>query len=338
MVKANIQMLRRKIKTLRKQLSEMDFSGSEAKPDIESDFWQTFMNITLELDQFEGAVIRINHETASEINQLLEQIITSLEEYNHWREKMREMEKLFMLNILRPGYILKQAIRQRKYLEGEYTRIRTGIVNRGYDSLHDVEADIRKVLVHGDRAFEADDRSFADEQNQEENLRQLAEDLDPQTIAETYNEDQILQDFKRIVLPAIHPDTSDTPKETFLTIYEAYEAEDYLLMEAYVAQYRGKFEIDDEQDPLAVQKTLSEVQKDYHRLAGRLDRRLKALKQELTPEELEDDEKVKAHLNHQREEIRRLIKGEAEKVFDLREKIEGLIQLYIQIHSETDHE
>jgi len=242
-----------------------------------------------------------------------------------------------MLNILRPGTILKQARRQRKYLEAEYTRIRTGIIDRGYDSRHDVEADIRQVLVHGESAFEADQRSFTDEQVQKAHLRGLAEDLDPQSVVETYNEDQVLQDFKRIVLPAIHPDTSDTPKETFLTIFEVYETEDYLLMEAYVAQYRGKFAVDDNQDVLTLQETLSEFQQDYHRLAGRLDRRLKALKQELTPEELEDDEKLKAHLNSQREELQGLIKRETEKVFDLREKIEGLLQLYLQIRAEDDH-
>jgi len=334
----NIQMIRQKIKDLRKQLSDLEIDRIKAEPDLGSDFWETFMNLTLEIDRFEHAMIRINLETVSDINQLREHISTSMSEYNHWREKMREMEKLFMLNILRPGYILKQAIRQRKYLEAEYARIRTGIVNREYDSLHEVEADIRQVLVHGENAFEADQRSFTDEQVQEAHLRGLAEDLDPQVVVEMYNEDQILQDFKRVVLPAIHPDTSDTPKETFLTIFEAYETEDYLLMEAYVAQYRGKFEVDDKQDPLALQETLTEFQKDYHRLAGRLDRRLKALKQELTPEELEDDEKLQAHLNSQREELQRLIKGETEKVFDLREKIEGLIQLYLQIQSENDHE
>ncbi len=147
------------------------------------------------------------------------------------------------------------------------SRIRKGIINREYDSLQAVEAEIRQVLVQNEETYPADQREFTDEQVKAEELRHLAADINPHIAQETYNEEQILQDFKRIVLPAVHPDTSDTPQETFLAIYEAYETEDYLLMEAYVAQYQGEFEIDGKADPLDLQETLSAYKENYHRLA-----------------------------------------------------------------------
>jgi hypothetical protein len=329
---------RRKILNICQQLAELELDRSDADPDIGSEIWQKFLKLTLELDRCEQAVIRINNEMLSDINQLQEQITGKITDYNHWQQRMREVEKLFLVNILRPGYVLKQAKRQRKYLEKAYADIRAGIVERRYHTLQEVEAHIRKILVHGEHAFEADDRSFTDEQVQEQNLWQLAEDLDPIMNTEAEEEDQILQDFKRIVLPAVHPDTSETPKDTFLTVFNAYKEQDYLLMEAYVAQYRGKLSIDERQDPLEVEQSLTQFQQKYHRLTGRLDRRLGTLMKELTPEELEDSEKIKEHLHKQREELRKLIQIETEKIFDLREKFDGLIQLFIQIHREDAHE
>jgi len=338
MTDEKMRNFRQKIINLRQQLAELEIQRSENDPANGSEIWQKFLDLSLELDKCEQAVIHINNMTLLDINQLQEQISGKIDEYNHWRNKMREVEKLFLVNILRPGYVLKQAKRQRKYLEKSYADIRTGILEQRYHTLQEVEADIRKVLIHGEHAFEADSRSFTDEQVQEQNLWQLAQDLDPIMIAEAQDEDQILQDFKRIVLPAVHPDTSETPKEVFLTVFGAYEAEDYLLMEAYVAQYRGKLSIDESQDPLEFEKSISQYQQKYHRLAGRLERRLSALMKELTPEELEDSEKIKDLLLKQREELRKLIQSETEKIFDLREKLDGLIQLFIQINREDNHE
>ena len=329
---------RRQILELRQQLSKLENQRKGSDPDSGSEIWQEFLDLSLELDKCEQAIIGINNEMLEDINHLQERISRKIDEYNHWRQKMREVEKLFLVNILRPGYVLKQARRQRKYLEEAYEDIRTGIIDRRYHSLQEVEVHIRKILVHGEHAFEADSRSFTDEQVQEQNLWQLAEDLDPIMISESQEEDQILQDFKRIVLPAVHPDTSETPKDVFLTVFSAYQAEDYLIMEAYVTKYQGKISIDENDDPLDVERDLMQVQQRYHRLAGRLDRRLSALMKELTREELEDSEKIRDLLLKQREELRELIQRETEKVFDLREKLEGLIQLFIQTHRKDNHE
>lgn len=281
------------------------------------------------LDQSEQALMQINSQTASEINLLRTQIIDSLDQYNRWRRRMREMEISFLANVLRPGYILKQATRQKSYLEKEYARIRAAIINGDYESIQALEVDIQRVLAYSEHAFEADERSFKDEQFQENVLLELAKNIDAQNFVEDKNEAQIIQSFKRTVLPAIHPDTSDTDQETFLTVFEAYTTEDFLLMEAYVVQYQGDLEIDDQDDPIKVQDSLSTNYADYQRLAGRLDRKLKSLQKDLTIEEIEEPDKLERHLKQQQEELRRLISIETQIIFDLRQKIEGLIQFFL---------
>lgn len=310
----------------------MDDPRAQINPHQEESLWQEFLTLSVALDQAEQALMKINRETVSEINHLRAQISEDLEAYTHWRKLMRETEVSFMANIVRPGYILKQAIRQKAYLEKEYLRIRTGIVEGDYVSIQALESDIQGVLTHGEHAYEADERSFQDEQIQEKNLFNLAKAMENQNIEADNGEEQIIQSFKRIVLPAIHPDTSETNQETFLTVFEAYTTEDFLLMEAYVAHYRGDFEVDDHSDPIKDQDVLSTYQEDYHRLAGRLNRKLQSLQKDITKEELEDPEKLQHNLVQQREELKQLIRDETQIIFELREKIEGLIQFYLDVN------
>ena len=89
--------------------------------------WQQLVEVSHRLNQAEAVVARLNQETKAEINQLREAIIAMLGQYNHWWEQMRVMEELFLVNIVHPGYYLKQAIRQREYLEQEYGRMQRGI-------------------------------------------------------------------------------------------------------------------------------------------------------------------------------------------------------------------
>jgi len=134
------------------------------------------------------------------------------------------------------------------------------------------------------------------------------------------------------VLPAVHPDTSDTPKEVFSTVFESYKLQDYLMMEAYIAHFSPAETIDEDADPLKILESLSESSKKYHRLAGRLEHRLSQLKKELTSEELENPEKVRENLQKEQKEIRKLIQIEMEKIQSIQEKFENLIQLYIDLN------
>ena len=331
-IKERIELYRQQLLRLRREFTKLESRRAQAPPNEHAEFSQEIVDLCLEMDRLEEALWRVNRATAQELNQLRAEIVGNLEQFNHWRKKMREMEKLFLVNFVRPGFILKQAVRQREYLEDAYQRLRKAIISRKIKTLHELEREIGKVLNHADSAYEADQRSLEDEAIQEKNLWEISKNLEPQQIVEQVDEDQIRRDFKKIVLPATHPDTSDTPVETFLTVKEVYEEGDYLLMEAYVAQYRGEISVDEEEDVLEVQDHLDECVYSYHRLSERLNRKLNALKKELTPEELEDPEKVQKLLTDQRDEIRNLIQLETEKIFELRNNIQDLVQFYLDTH------
>lgn len=327
---------RQEIMNLRKHLSELETrrlrNGANADPEL----WQSFMMINEMLVRHEDSLTLINAGIDDDIRQLKVQISANLEDYLRWARSMQEMEKSFAVNVLRPGYILKQATRQRKFLEKEYARLRSAIVEEHYPTLQPLEADIQKILAHSDSAYQPDQRSFVDEQIEENDLWKTIANFDTTDLVVGDQEDEIEQDFKRFVLPAVHPDTSDAPNETFLAVMAVYKARDYLLMEAFVSQYNPLIKFDDQQDVVATYDKLCEEQNAAHSLSERLTRRLDALKKELSKEEVDQPEQVLQNLNHQREEIKQLIQSETEKIFQLRENIQRLVQFYLQLKGGGD--
>jgi hypothetical protein len=131
------------------------------------------------------------------------------------------------------------------------------------------------------------------------------------------------------VLPAVHPDTSYTDAETFKTVFEVYEKRDYLLMEAYIAQYRGDLASDPEEDPFAALEQACELQDQYQALLARLQRRVDYLVKDLTPEELKDPEEVRRRMLAQRDEIRVRIQTETEQILHWRELLENLVKFFM---------
>lgn len=338
MTEKQSQKIRQQIIQLRKQLSALETRRSADPMDSNNDIWDSFLHLNQELSQLEQKLLTINDSITQDIQQCRDQIITNLQEYNRISQGMREMEKFFLMNFLRPGHVLKQATRKREYLEKEYSRIHSGIIDHLFHTLQEVGAEIRKVLMHSDTAYTADQRSYEDEQVKEVNLWEVVESIDPQDIVEDVDEDQITNDFRRIVLPAVHPDTSETPKEVFLTVMGVYKTLDYLLMEAYVVQYREETEPDteSEQDVLLNYDILSQRQREYHRLSERLDRRLNAIKRELDPIEINQPDKVRENILKLREEIKHNIQREGEKIFELRRKIQELTDFFIQVKRMDD--
>jgi len=336
MAQTQPQFIRQQITQLRKQLSKLEAERTEVKTNEPSSLWETFLKLNEELNQFEQMLAKINQSLEDDIHQCRQEIVANLDEYNRISQSMREMEKFFLINYLRPGYILKQAKRKREYLEKEYTRIRSGIIDHRFKSIQDVEAEIRNVMVHSDQAYQADQRSYKDEEVNEFNLWEIVESLDPQDVLEEYDESQIRDDFKRLVLPATHPDTSETPREVFLTVMSVYKASDYLLMEAFTAKYREDVASEPEQDILILHDQLTKQQAEYHRLSGRLERRLAAIRKELDPIEIDQPEKVKENILKLREDLREAIQLETEKIFELRNKIQELTDFYIQFKRTED--
>ncbi len=325
---AKIERYLRKIRRLRQQLSDLEARRQQAQADDSAGVWEDFQHISSELAEVEERLTRINRYTLTEINQLRETIVERLADYQTWREKMRQMEALFVIHILRPGYIYKQALRQRKYLEKQYERLRHALTLGEYASAEELEADVRQALEHSRTAFKPDQESFQDEvlrKEEQEAARTLAGQFDVTEIEEAVDLEALESEFRRVVLFATHPDTSDTPPEVFLTVKEVYEQQDALLMSAYVAQYRGEIALE-EADPLAGQERLSRFQAAYHRLAERLARRLKKLLEELTPQELKDPEKLRQTYVQRREELLALIQEETQQIQQLHEKIGSLPQ------------
>jgi hypothetical protein len=242
---------------------------------------------------------------------------------------MREVEQLFLTSIVRPGYRLKQAVRQREYLQGEYNRIRRGIEIERYASLQELESDIHRVLTHSETGFEADQESFEDEVLKEESFIKTPDQIELDDLVDEFEKDDLVREFKRVVLPSVHPDTSDTPGEVFKSVFEVYERRDYVLMEAYTVQYRGEIEPDPEEDPIEFLEGACDHQDRYERLLGRLRRRVEHMMKEITPQELEDPHRLRAEFQEQRDEINQRTRQESERILELREKIEALVQHYL---------
>lgn len=325
-----IEFLRSRIIHYRRLLNDLEARRTQYAHGVPQEIWNQLTDVSRRLDQAERRLSQINTEQVAQINRLRMEIIKSLEEYNHWREQMREVDQLFLTNIIRPGYRLQQAILQREYLEGEYKRIRLGIEYESYTSLVELEADIRSVLTHGDAAFEADEEKFKDEALREKEILERVKDLGVDGRVDEFKKEQLVREFKRIVLPAVHPDTSDTEESIFKTVFEVYEKRDYLLMGAYTAQYRGEIEMDPEADALEFLELASQYQDEYTVLKTRLVRRVEHLKRDLTPEELEDPERVQESMRQQRWEIQERIQQEAEQIIELRNKLEGLSSHYLE--------
>ena len=336
MTDQHTRFLCREIKKLRKQIAELESGLFERGPNINPELWQMFQSVNSELVQYEQSLSRVNQGIVEDLQQMKTEISGFLADYMRSVRSLREMEKFFAVNILRPGYILKQASRQRKYLEESYAKLRAAVIEAQFDSLQTLESEIQKVLVHSESAYKPDPSSFKDEQTEENALWEMIDNFKVKDRDDVDHEKSIEQDFKRIVLPAVHPDTSETPNEIFLEVMAVFQAKDYLLMEAYVAEYRELADLNGQQDLIAVFESCSEDQKAYHCLLERMKDRMNALQSQFTHGELDQPEQVKQDLIQQREEIKQSIQAEAEKIFQLRQKIQDLTHLYLQMRRKDD--
>jgi len=324
------QVIIDRVTRFRKKIANLESRRAEYDADVPSEIWQELVDLSRWLDREERKAQAAGRIKSKQVNDTRTEIIETLEQYNHWREQMREVEQLFLANIVRPGYRLKQAVRQREYLAGEYDRIRRGIKRGKYFSIEELDEDVRRVLSYGDKAFESDRESLEDEILQEKNPYKGLSQFDVDDLVDEFEKDHLVRDFKRVVLPAIHPDTSDTADEVFKTAFEVFEKRDFLLMEAYIVEYRGEIEPDPDEDPVEFLEGACAYQDKYQALHGRLVRRVEHLVRDLTPPELEDPEVVRREMLRQRDEIRDRVQVEVEHILQLREQFEGLAHVYLE--------
>ena len=310
----------------RKQLIAVETKCSQFQGDVPAQVWLELVEISRRLEQAEEQIRQACHKLAGEVNQLRGEIMTQLSDYNHWRDQIRQVEEQFLLYIVRPGYQLKLAVRQRERLEQAYQRIYEGIQREGYPNQEELAADIHRVLAHDAAASEVQEDVPDETLEQEESLYDTLINVTVDDVEEAISREELVKEFKRIVIPKIHPDTSNTSNEVFINVYESYKKGDPLLMEAYIAEYRGEIAPEKEADVLESFDQINNLWKRYQRLLIRLARRFEGLKKDLTQQELENPEKIKPKFADQRQEILSRIQDEAEKILYWRGKIEGLLK------------
>jgi hypothetical protein len=326
-MKEDIQHYEKQIILLRKQLADLEINRSQYQSNVPAVIWQELANVSHQLEQAEQKIKDFNVEIIGDLNHARAQIITSLEEFMHLQEQMRYIEDQFMVNIVRPGYHLKKAIRQREYLDGEYHRMHKKILHAGFGDPFELEQEIRRVISVGKVEEEAQSYEEYEEQIQEENSSLAYQWMDVDDLLDIISKEELIKEFKRVVLPAVHPDTSTTPVEVFKTVYEVYKKEDPLLMEAYIIEYRGEITDKQDTDPLEDLDKASKLLKRYQLVAVWMQRRVARVKEEISTQELDHPEKVQDNMQIQRQEILNRIQHESEQILYWREQIEGLVKV-----------
>ena len=105
----------------RRQLADLE---KQVKPgsEVPEDLWEEIQKLSEALDKEVRRAETASRAIAKQVNDTRTAIIETLEKYNHWREQMRQVEDLFLVHVVRPGYRLRQAVHQREFLESEYHR------------------------------------------------------------------------------------------------------------------------------------------------------------------------------------------------------------------------
>ena len=323
-----VQVIIERAGRIRRQLADLE---KQVKPgsEVPEDLWEEIQKLSEALDKEVRRAETASRIIAKQVNDTRTAIIETLEKYNHWREQMRQVEELFLVHIVRPGYRLRQAVHQREFLETGYHRLRRNIDIEHYDGLEDLKSDILSVLKLGDETFDTQDEEVTGDDDRKTTIFDLMEDFDVDQLVDEIEKESVVRDYKRIVLPEIHPDTSNAPAETFKTVYEVYEKRDYLLMEGYIVQYRGEIIPDPIEDPFIVLDEIDQYQEDYANIKTRLDHRMDRLWRELSPQERENPDQLKDKLRSQQSEINEKIHEEAEQILQLRQQIEDLAKYYL---------
>ena len=138
-------------------------------------------------------------ELVKAANEVREQVVRTLSQYLELAARMRDFEDLFSAQVLHSEQQFLEITRNRRRLEAERDRIRARLEAGRYNTLEEIEDDVRDALA-GNWAGNEEAAAAVDD-----GLDETADgaELDSAT------KQRILRDFKRIVLPAVHADTSD---------------------------------------------------------------------------------------------------------------------------------
>lgn len=259
-----------------------------------------------------------------EINQTRTKMLNILDEYNQLLSNMSEYENMFLTHVIFPGYQLQLTIQKRKYLEREYKRIQKLIKSKLYSDPEQLRTDIRQIITDAEVQFAYKENEHVEVR---EDLKAKSPTtgllyIDADTMLDEQKKEEIIREFKRVVIPQVHSDTSDTPFEVFNNVYTVYKKEDYLLMQAFTIQYRGEISADHKVDV----DTLKTYSQEYSSVLERFEKRIKKLKWDITIKELENPEVVQQEIKRQNREIRKAIYDESERILHIINQLEVLAQ------------
>lgn len=260
-----------------------------------------------------------------ELNRVRSMILSIFQEYTHLRGLMTEFEHHFLAYVLLPSYQLQQTIQMRQYLEQEYERISSGLEHGLYENSEEIIAEVNHVLRHADFAFVY--RGGNSVYDADSTLSSLsAMDTETDLEVDPVKREKLIKEFRKVVLPRVHADTSDAPFEVFNAVYEAYKKPDLLLMMAFLIQYRGEMPPDAEDISSFVEKA-SEYLEDYRMVLKVLEQRIKKLKADPTSERLQNREQVLLQMKKENRELRIAAQQEAQKLLAARSCLEDLIRM-----------
>jgi hypothetical protein len=261
------------------------------------------------------------------LNFLREQVNSTLEEYLDLCVKMSESERSFFTEVVLPGQQLKLTTEKRKFIEKEYTRICENIEWGVYTKRKEIETDVKETMHRAEIEFViGDERGEQDTEIEKSPLLQLEKD-DPNDIYDEEEKKEILREFKQIVIPKVHSDTSDTRFEVFDLVMRIYKQRDYLLMQAFTIKYLDEITLAESTNELTEYRdTLKKYSSDWPIVLDRLKARVEKAKEEMSPKELENPEKVKKQLRNQNREIRQALYAEVERIADLMNRMDELCQ------------
>lgn len=246
----------------------------------------------------------------SATNAVRDRVVHALAGYLELSASMRELEDAFSTQVLHTARRLHDMVEARTRLEAEHRRIRARLDRGGYASDEELAEDVRAALT--------DDAETARDTVAVAEVPEPDEDLDPAT------KDRIVREFKRIVLPRVHADTSATPYAVYEVAYAAYRGRDHTVMAAFVVEYRGRV-TDRGDDGRALTHTeLAARLADYEVTERRLDGRCAALCGDLTEDELRDPAGARERMARQHEQFRQAIVAEADRLREVRERLAAL--------------
>jgi len=315
-----------KVKMLRHRLSELEAQRVEANTPAPSKVYQEFMEVIFQLEKAEEQLLQSAQNIYDKTRQTNALIVATRHKFVDLKKKMQLNEELFMVNVLRPARKLMLAIQQREFLEEQYQRIITNIKQERYASHDELEMDVLRIL---DQEKSLSSQSAQEnEKNEKDNpLPPLASlmDLTTEDVEEAISMTSVLEDFKKIVLPAVHPDTSLASPEEFHSAYQVLQDRDFLLMKAYIAEYKQPEDFNKDMDPVRNMEEQSQLLHETQKTLSALEKRYQKLEEDVTEQELVDPEELKNNLQQRREDILARIHEESEQILAIREKLEALL-------------